>query len=169
MKRDDSIIVIDPEEFIRDLLGEYFGKLGYQVFPVADIPTALGLITSRAIPVALVDFGISSGRGLASIEQLIQVHPDLQVVVLTGCPTLDSVIGAFRVGVFDLVIKPFRLEDLRRIVEKAMARACAQAVKADLRRRVGELEDIIRRHGLTPPINERHVAEPHETVREASE
>lgn len=169
MKRADSIIVIDPEEFIRDLLGEYFGRLGYQVFPVADIPTALGLITSRAIPVALVDLGISPGRGMASIGQLVQVRPDLQVVVLTGCPTLDSVIGAFRSGVFDLVIKPFRLEDLRGIVERAMTRAHEQAVKADLRRRVEDLEDILRRHGLTPPANERHFAEPHEAVREASE
>ena len=162
-----SIIVIDPEEFIRDLLREYFGKLGYRVFSVADVPTALGIMASQVIPVALVDLGISPQCGMTSIGELRRASSDLQIVVLTGCPTLDSVIGAFRSGVFDLVVKPFRLDELRGIVGRAMMQAQEQAVRANLRRRVGDLEDILKRHGLTPPADERHVAESHEAVDEA--
>jgi DNA-binding NtrC family response regulator len=144
-----SIIVIDPEESIRNLLGDYFGGLGYQVRPAGSLNAGLDLILAGRGGVVLIDAGPSTEEAMEKIDRLRQANPDLRIIMITGFPTLDGVIEALRHGIFDVVVKPFRLGDLKETVQRALAPSDEFRTASELRKRVVFLENLLKENGIS--------------------
>ncbi len=152
MARSKNIVVIDPEEFIRQLLGEYFEELGYEVKAVARVSDGLEIISAGNVEVALIDTGSASDRNyLDAVDRLRVARPGLKVVLITGYPTLDGVINALRHGVYDIVVKPFRLEDLKETVDRACQPSVESDVENQLRGRIRLLEELLQKNGIKIP------------------
>ncbi len=151
MTSGDGILIIDPDETIRDLLGEFFGAQGNRVYAAENTAEALQIIDTCPIPVALIDIGLGNSCPPEQIDRLRQANPDLKFILLSGSPTVESVIDALRMKVFDFVVKPFYLKDLRSIVSRAMAESRRRPPAGVMQRRIDRLEEILHRHGLTPP------------------
>ncbi len=151
MRTDDGILVIDSDETIRDLLGEFFGAQGNRVYPVENTTEALRIIDTFPTPVALIDIGLGSACPPDQIDRLRQADPDLKIILLSGNPTVESVIDALRMRVFDFVVKPFCLKDLKGIVNRALTESHGRTTARIMRRRIDMLEEMLHRHGLTPP------------------
>jgi DNA-binding NtrC family response regulator len=152
MSQHDSILVLDTEESIRSLLQEYFTRLGHVVHQAASVSRALEIIAASRVRVIVLDIGIAGGFDLVNLDRLRQAQTDLRFILLTGYPTLDMAVEAIRHGAFDFIIKPFRLEDLRGSVQRAMTTPSAPRIQP-LRDRIAILEDALRRHGITPPVS----------------
>jgi DNA-binding response OmpR family regulator len=75
----------------------------------------------------------------------------LKIILLSGSPTVESVIDALRMRVFDFVVKPFYLKDLKEIVDRALTGTRERTTTGIMRRRIDMLETMLQRHGLTPP------------------
>lgn len=147
-----NIVVIDPEEFIRQLLGEYFEQLGYTVNSAALVSEGLEIISSQNAEVVLIDTGSTSNKNsLEAVDRLREARPGLKVVLITGYPTLDGVINAVRKGVFDIVVKPFRLEDLKETVNRACQPSAESETANQLRNRIRRLESLLEEHGIKIP------------------
>jgi len=117
------ILVTDDEPGIRNDLGEYLTALGYDVSVAADAAGTLSQITEEDYDVLLLDDMLPDGTGLDLLPRLLDARPDLCVIIMTGYPTVTSVINAMRRGACDFVIKPFELDELRSAVARAAQRS----------------------------------------------
>lgn len=112
-----SILVVDDELLIRDLLYDFFQGQGWQISVAESSEKALEILDSREFDVILSDIKMPHMDGLALTEEIRKNHPQMPVVLMTGYPSVESAIGALRQKVADYIIKPFNINQLYKIVE----------------------------------------------------
>jgi len=151
MPEPESILVIEPDDSIRDLLKDYFDGLGYKVSPAAGISEGLEIVSDGGVSVVVMDTNSSPDQILEAVDNFRRVRPGLHIILITGCPTLQSIIDALRHGVFDIVVKPFRLADLQGIISRALIPSTEAAASDRLLDRIRQLENALHEHGLPVP------------------
>ncbi|MCK4857697.1 MAG: response regulator [candidate division Zixibacteria bacterium] len=145
------LLVVDDELFVRELLQEFFAKLNYAVDIARSGADAMELLRENLYEVALVDLKMSEMDGIELLRQIRQTDENLQVVLMTGYPTVDSAISALRQDAYDYVIKPFRLSELETIVRNAIRdRQLGLEIKL-LRDRVSQMEEKLTEENVTRP------------------
>lgn len=119
MQPEKSVLVIDDELLIRDLLYDFFLEKGYKV-AVADCgPAALEKLGRQTFSALLVDLKMPAMDGLEFIREVRQRKITTPVVIITGYPSLDTALEALRQRVFDYIIKPFNVNQLLAVVRRA--------------------------------------------------
>lgn len=137
------ILLIGGELHVRELLGEFLDKLGFVSHAVDNLATAL---SSAAIPesfAALIDVGPLDRIRLDEITMLRHESPAIRIIIMTGNPTLELLLEGIRIGISDVVIKPFRYEELREVLSRAEILYDQEKGTLSLRERISELEDHI--------------------------
>ena len=142
------ILIVEDEIAIRSQLQDYFLQLGYQVTAASSAGEAARILSSEQIGVALVDLKLPDHDGLYIIDRLKQACPEAAVVMMTGYPTMDSIIGALQHGAFYYIIKPFRLSELEETVERGWQKSLKDRRLPALEARVALLEDLLLQHGI---------------------
>lgn len=117
---DIEILVVDDELLIRDLLYDFFSSKGYTVHLAENGQKALQLIDEVDFQVALIDLKMPEVDGLEFTAILSEKKPYVPIVIMTAYPFIDSVIESIRKGIFDYVIKPFKIAQLSKIVSRAI-------------------------------------------------
>lgn len=112
-----SILVVDDELLIRDLLYDFFSGQGWQITVAESSEKALQVLKDRTVDLVLTDIKMPELDGLQLATQLRESRPDLPVVVMTGYPSVDSAVSALRARVADYVIKPFNINQLFKLLE----------------------------------------------------
>lgn len=115
-----TILVVDDELLIRDLLYEFFTDEGYRVILAEDGERALELLTGEEFDVSLVDLKMPGVDGMEVVRAIHSLDPDRPVIIMTGYPSFNSAIEALRHGVYDYVVKPFKVPELVHLVERAI-------------------------------------------------
>ena len=142
--RTPHILVVDDEQFIRDLLGDFFSKSDYSVVSAADGESGITQCRSGRFDVALIDLKMPDRAGTDVLAEVRAIDPTLPVIIMTGFPTVDASIEAMRRGAHDFVVKPFRLQDLKERVDRAVrARSIARDID-ELRTRMTAIEEELR-------------------------
>lgn len=80
----NHILVLDDEDFIRELLGEFLTDAGYRVTTVATVSAALKSARQEQPDLVISDLQLEDGDGLQMIDQLKTDYPDIPVILLTG-------------------------------------------------------------------------------------
>lgn len=151
---EQRILVVDDEVFVRELLDEYFGRLGYDVLTADSGNAGINAVRAGGFGVALVDLKMPGKDGIETLREIRRIDPLCLIIIMTGYPTIDSSIEALRAGAYDYIIKPFKLGELREVVERA-AKEYQLKVEIDRMQRniesvEGELRDYrtaVRRDG----------------------
>ena len=112
-----SILVVDDELLIRDLLYDFFSSQGWDISVAENGEKALEIIRSKKIDLVLTDIKMPEMDGLTLATLVNQSHPGIPVVVMTGYPSVDTAVSALRNKVADYVIKPFNINQLFKLVE----------------------------------------------------
>lgn len=115
-----KILVVDDETFVRDLLEEFLSKQGYDVSLAESGEKAVDIAGQSDFDVGLVDLKMPGIDGLETLNRLKDIHPHMPIIVMTGYPTIETSIKALRLGAYDYVVKPFKLNELKVAVEKAL-------------------------------------------------
>lgn len=118
-----SILVVDDELLIRDLLYDFFTGQGWDISVAESGERALEILRSRKFDLVLTDIKMPEMDGLALTGHVKESHPEIPVVLMTGFPSVDTAVEALRKKVDDYVIKPFNINQLYKLVESKVKTA----------------------------------------------
>lgn len=113
-----SILVLDDEPIVCKRLKPFFQKSGYEVETFTQPAQALERIRERTFDVVITDLKMPGLDGIQFLTTVKELHPEAEVVVITGFATMETARESFRKGVFDFVAKPFKLAEILEIVRR---------------------------------------------------
>src|SRR5437868_8577395 len=117
-----DLLVVDDERPIRDACCEVAELLGFHAHAAENSAQALRILTSRTIDVVLLDLRLHGPDGMQLLAEIKRRRPETLVIMITGFASVDSAVSAMRQGAYDFVAKPFNLEELRTLLERAAGR-----------------------------------------------
>lgn len=112
-----SILVVDDELLIRDLLYDFFTQQGWDIAIAESGEKALEILRDKKVDLMLTDLRMPAMDGMTLTSQVREDYPDIPVVIMTGYPSVDSAVDALRQRVADYVIKPFNINKLYKTIE----------------------------------------------------
>jgi DNA-binding NtrC family response regulator len=114
-----SVLVVDDELLIRDLLYDFFLEKGFKVSVADSGSGALEKLAKQTFDVLLVDLKMPSMDGIEFIKEVRKKKIETPVVIITGFPSLETALEALRQRVHDYIIKPFNINQLFATVRRA--------------------------------------------------
>jgi NtrC-family two-component system response regulator AlgB len=114
-----SLLVVDDDKNIRDHLARYLRSLGHSVHLAADGAEALRIADAEALEIVISDLRMAGLDGMALLRELRRRRPDAVVILMTAYATVPGAVEAMREGAFHYLVKPFALEEVRLLVERA--------------------------------------------------
>lgn len=142
----EKILVVDDELFIRELLFEFLTRKDYEVILADCGEKAVELIKSQPVEVALIDLKMPGIDGIETLKKIKEADPNTLSIIMTGYPTIESSIEALRCGAYDYVMKPFKLNELKNSVEKALHEYKLKEEIGKLKNRVKTLEEELKKY-----------------------
>lgn len=122
--RPPHILIVDDEDFIRSSFQLYFETLGYRVWTADGGESALRIFRehSSELDVVLLDLVMPGIHGIEVLRRMKELSPMVEIVIATGCGSMNTAIQALRFGAYDYVTKPIVNfeEDLLKVVQDAV-------------------------------------------------
>jgi two-component system, NtrC family, response regulator PilR len=135
---DRRILVVDDEADIRELLEMTLLRMGVSVDSRATIAAAREQLASQVYDLCLTDMRLPDGEGLDLVAYIAQHHPQLPTAVITAYGSLENAVAAFKVGAFDYLAKPVRLDQLRALVKTVLDLPRSQPAASDTQALLGQ-------------------------------
>jgi DNA-binding NtrC family response regulator len=136
----DSILVVDDEAIVLDVLKVALKKAGFTVFTATRLVEGTAMIHGQQFACALIDKNLPDGSGLDLIRLIRQKQPDCTCLVMTAYPNAESILEALKLGAVDYLEKPFPHVTI--IQEKVKAAVDRQRRLAALSARVAEMHAL---------------------------
>ena len=115
-----KLLIIDDERIALRNLEHVMKKEGYDVTATQSGANALKLLEDRQFDVVLTDLRMEKVDGMQILKKTRELYPDTEVVMITGFATLDSAVESMKHGAFYYIAKPFKLEEVRKVVSEAV-------------------------------------------------
>jgi two-component system, NtrC family, nitrogen regulation response regulator NtrX len=138
-----KILVIDDERSIRNTLKEILEYEKYQVDLAENAKQALELVKSNEYNIILCDIKMPEVDGLELLPQLIEIHPDTPVVIISGHGNIDTAVEAIKKGAYDFIEKPLDLNRLLITIRNAMDKSNLVSEAKILRKKVYSKYSIV--------------------------
>jgi two-component system, NtrC family, response regulator PilR len=149
MARNGTVLVIDDEEIMREILEALLTREGYDVRLASGGAEGLDIARSGPIDAAIVDVMMPGMDGLAVLDEMKKIDEDIAVIMITAFASVETAIAAMKRGAFDYVTKPFKNDEvlavLRNAVERGQLVAENRALKQNLQERYSKFGGIIGR------------------------
>ncbi|MBX3158619.1 MAG: response regulator [Deltaproteobacteria bacterium] len=127
------ILVVDDERVIREILAEFLALEGFSVHTVEDGEKALTELRLHPYDLVITDLKMPKVSGLQLLERIEQERLGVLTVLMTGFGTVETAIEAMKKGAYDYLLKPFKVEEVIHVVERALYRQRLQAENIRLR------------------------------------
>jgi signal transduction histidine kinase len=114
-----SILVIDDDPAICNFITTLMDKYGYSVIAYESSKDALDNLQEKKFDVVVTDVVMPVVSGTEILGRIRDTNPDVPVILMTGYTDFDTAVDAIKKGVFDLIIKPFKPEQIIHSIEKA--------------------------------------------------
>lgn len=147
-----DILIVDDEDDIRDLIAGILEDEGYEARQAHDADSALNEIARRRPSLVFLDIWMQGSRldGLQLLDVFQTQHPEMPVVMISGHGNIETAVSAIRRGAYDYIEKPFKIDRLLLITQRAMEATRLKTEIADLRERSnGKTADMV---GSSPSL-----------------
>jgi DNA-binding NtrC family response regulator len=115
------VLVVEDEAILGDSIGQYLAHHGYATAVARSGEEGLRLIAEASPDVAIIDLRLPGIDGLEVVSRIREISPTTVVIMMTAHSSVTSAVEAMRRGAFDYLTKPLALEELRIVVDKALA------------------------------------------------
>ena len=116
------LLVVDDDDAVRNACCEIARKMGFVVVSSPDLDGARQILKHHKVDLLLLDLKLAGARGLTLLEEVKILHAETSVVVMTAFASVASAVKAMRIGAGDYLAKPFALEELMTVLERAAER-----------------------------------------------
>jgi two-component system response regulator PilR (NtrC family) len=133
-----TILVVDDERSMREFLSIYLARAGHKVLTAETGAQAVQLVhAGQNIDLVITDLKMPGNTsGLEVLDEVKQRSPETQVVVVTAFATHDTAIQAMKRGAYDYLTKPFKVDEIGVVVERALERQALVRQNAELKSKV---------------------------------
>ncbi|MDQ1590519.1 MAG: two-component system, NtrC family, response regulator PilR [Pyrinomonadaceae bacterium] len=115
-----NLLIVDDEQGMRQLLSLVFGRAGHQVRAAENGRRAVEMLREAAADLIVSDVRMPDMGGIELLRAARELSPDIAVVMMTAFATVETAREAFKLGADDFIQKPFDVDELKLIVEKAL-------------------------------------------------
>jgi DNA-binding NtrC family response regulator len=115
-----SILIVDDEIQNREYLSEILSEEGYAVSAASNGKEAVNKLSQDLFQVVLTDLQMPELDGLGVIQYLVENHLNCMGIIYTGYGSVKTAVDAMRLGAFDYITKPFKAEEIKVVVKKAL-------------------------------------------------
>jgi len=133
-----QLLIVDDERNIRSSLVTFFHSLGYEASTASSAHEARALVEQSSFDLVLTDYRMAEMNGLELLDEIKRRRPHTQVILMTAYATVENAVAAMKAGAFDYVTKPFSLDQIQPIVERALQMQRLQAENRALRDAIDE-------------------------------
>jgi len=123
------ILIVDDDESVRDVISVLLKEEGYDCVTASGADMAMDIASQEDTPLVISDMKMPGKDGLWLLEAFRDKHPDTSVIMLTGYGDTESAVDCLRRGAVDYLLKPPRLTDLVRSIERALAKRRVEMAK----------------------------------------
>ncbi len=116
------ILIVDDDESVRDVISVLLTEEGYNCVVASGAEMAIDLATQEETPLVISDMKMPNRDGLWLLENFREKFPDTSVIMLTGYGDTEAAVDCLRRGAVDYLLKPPKLIDLIRSIERALAK-----------------------------------------------
>jgi len=150
------VLVIDDEAVVADVLSDVLGRHGYEVVVAPDAATGRERLQAHAEPwdVVLLDLMLPDADGMDVLRWIRDRTPDLTVMMITAFGTVENAVAAMKSGAFHYLAKPFKNEEVRLLVAKAVQTTRLRRENASLRRALADRQKFEKLVGKSPEMQE---------------
>ena len=138
-----AVLVVDDEKDIRDGCERILTRMDLEVTKAENGPAGLEALERGRFDLVLLDLKMPGLDGLEVLKRIGESHPDILVIIITGFATIETAIEAMKLGAYDFISKPFRPDQLRltvdRALEKMRLRAQARRLEEEKKRTLLDL------------------------------
>ncbi len=140
MQKPGKLLVVDDEAVALRNLERVMLKAGYDVTAVQSGEEALALLETHEFDLLLTDLRMEKVDGMRLLKTCRTLHPESEVIMITGYASAESAVEAMKQGAFYYITKPFRLDEVRKVVAEAMEKIRLRNENRSLKQQVETLQ-----------------------------
>jgi len=131
-----KILIVDDEMSMREFLSILLQREGYVVDTAADAAAALALLAERSFDLTISDVQMPGLDGISLLQRVKHSWPDMAVLMITAYSTAEDAVEAMKLGAYDYIAKPFKVEELKILVRNALEKVDLKKENRRLRQEV---------------------------------
>jgi DNA-binding NtrC family response regulator len=148
-----QVLVVDEDTNVRSACCEIAASLGFSAYPVESRAAARTLLRGNSMDILLLDLKSPVNGGLELLEEVKTLHPETAIVVMTAFATVRSAVEAMRTGATDYLTKPFALDELAAVLDRAAERRTLDVSSRYLRERLRSQQGLGNIIGHSPEMD----------------
>ncbi|HEY4980174.1 MAG TPA: sigma-54 dependent transcriptional regulator [Candidatus Acidoferrum sp.] len=137
-----KLLVVDDEQSIRRLCMTIGNSLGFSCHEAESAETAVTRLETAPPDLVLTDLKLPNQSGVELLKQIRSVLPRAEIAIMTGHGSIESAVDAMKLGAYDYIEKPFRVEKLRLLLQRMAEKVRLVNENAFLRERVSADENL---------------------------
>ncbi|MFH2001522.1 MAG: sigma-54 dependent transcriptional regulator [Planctomycetota bacterium] len=147
------ILVADDEESMRFFLDRSLRRLGFEVESAVDGLKAIERFEARRFDVAVVDLKMPGADGIEVLTRIRSIEPGAIVILMTAYGTIRSAVDAMKQGAFDYITKPFEIDELQLLIDRALEKQAMEKENRALRQIVDSRSSYAGLIGQSPAMH----------------
>jgi DNA-binding NtrC family response regulator len=148
-----TILYVDDEPAIRRLVREFLQQQGYRVATADGVQPALAKLRRKHFDIVFTDLKMPSGGGLELLTEIKRAHADTEVVIVTGHGSIETAVQALKLGAYDYLQKPIKLEKLKLLGSRIAEKRHLELENRELKNRLAQRIQT-HRYGLLVGVSE---------------
>ena len=136
--KDYGILFVDDDNAILDLVNRYLTREGYAVSLADSGRKALHMLKEKDFDIIFTDFKMPEIDGIELLSAIKEYRPETEVIIVTGHGTMETAVKAMKIGSYDYLQKPFKLDLLKLIIDRIVGEKLLKDKRALLKSRIKE-------------------------------
>ena len=132
----EKILIIDDEKSMRDFLSIMLNKEGYEVHVASNGTDAVKSIQMEIFDLVITDVKMPQVDGMGVLRTIKDLSPETVVIMITAYATTETAVEAMKLGAYDYITKPFKVDEIKLVIQKALEKHSLRKENVLLRREI---------------------------------